>query len=154
MTLAWHDSPHGSLAGRLEALLGSFGNAKRNVAAYVALHTCHKLVPGYLLKMCSFCRAKQDAAERDAVSTELSSCKNVAALVEKQKHDAVREGALLRDEIVALRSKISNLTAERDVVRGTVEAEKAKVRDLEDLLQALRAKEHAALNAEQVSCDS
>jgi hypothetical protein len=33
--------------------------------------------------------------------------------VEKQKHDAVREGALLRDEIVALRGKVSNLGAER-----------------------------------------
>jgi hypothetical protein len=40
------------------------------------------------------------------------------ALVERQKHDAVREGALLRDEIVALRGKVSNVSAEK--VRAAV----------------------------------
>ena len=36
-------------------------------------------------------------------------------------------------------------------MRGKLEAEKSKLRDLEDLLQALRAKEHAAVNAEQAA---
>ena len=78
----------------------------------------------HLCKVCSRCfravysrcvssRAAQDAADREALNKELAACKNVAALVEKQKHDAVREGALLRDEIVALRGKVSNLGAER-----------------------------------------
>ena len=96
-------------------------------------------------------RVKQEAAEREALARELASCKNVAALVEKQKLEAVREGALLRDEIIALRGKMSNLTAEKDLTRAQQEAEKAKVRELEDLLQALRAKEHAALSAEQAA---
>jgi chromosome segregation ATPase len=94
-------------------------------------------------------RAKADASERESLHKELAACKNVAALVERQKSDAVREGALLRDEIVALRSQCANLTAEKDLVRGTLEAEKGKVRTLEDLLQSLRAKEHAAVHAEQ-----
>jgi hypothetical protein len=58
-------------------------------------------------------RANHDAADREALNKELVSCKNVAALVEKQKTDAVREGALLRDEIVALRGKVSNISAEK-----------------------------------------
>jgi|LauGreDrversion2_3_1035106.scaffolds.fasta_scaffold232870_2 hypothetical protein len=58
-------------------------------------------------------RAKQDATDKQAAARELASCKNVMALVEKQKHDAMREGALLRDEIVALRGKVSNLSAEK-----------------------------------------
>ena len=52
------------------------------------------------------------------MNRELASCKNVMALVERQKHDAVREGALLRDEIVALRGKVSNVSAEK--VRAAV----------------------------------
>ena len=36
-------------------------------------------------------------------------------------------------------------------MRSAVEAEKSKVRELEDLLQAMRAKEHAAVNAEQAA---
>eukprot|EP00802_Teleaulax_amphioxeia_P002899 Tamp_02902.p1 GENE.Tamp_02902~~Tamp_02902.p1 ORF type:complete len:1275 (+),score=395.64 Tamp_02902:191-3826(+) len=96
-------------------------------------------------------RSKQDAIDKEAVNRELASCKNVMALVERQKHDAVREGALLRDEIVALRGKVSNVSAEKDLLRSAVEAEKSKVRELEDLLQAMRAKEHAAVNAEQAA---
>lgn len=36
-------------------------------------------------------------------------------------------------------------------MRSMLEAEKGKLRDLEDLLQVLRAKEHAAVNAEQAA---
>jgi len=43
------------------------------------------------------------------------------------------------------------LAVSQDLVRGQMQSEKNKVRDLEDLLQALRAKEHAAVNAEQAS---
>ena len=39
----------------------------------------------------------------------------------------------------------------QDLLRSAVEAEKSKVRELEDLLQAMRAKEHAAVNAEQAA---
>jgi len=60
--------------------------------------------------------AKHEGAERESLKSELTSAKNVSALVEKQKHDALREGALLRDEIVALRTKISNLTAEKVLI--------------------------------------
>ena len=37
-------------------------------------------------------RAKHEAAERESLSKELAASKNVNALVEKQKHDAVRAG--------------------------------------------------------------
>jgi len=43
------------------------------------------------------------------------------------------------------------LAVSQDLVRSQMQTEKSKVRDLEDLLQALRAKEHAAVNAEQAS---
>ena len=39
----------------------------------------------------------------------------------------------------------------QDLLRSAVEAEKSNVRELEDLLQAMRAKEHAAVNAEQAA---
>jgi len=51
----------------------------------------------------------------------------------------VREGALLRDEIIALRGKIADLTAEKDLLRAQLEAEKGKGRELEGLLQVLLA---------------
>ena len=49
----------------------------------------------------------------------------------------MREGALLRDEIIALRGKIADLTAEKDLLRAQHEAEKGKGRELEDLLQVI-----------------
>ena len=92
-------------------------------------------------------RGRVDAAERDALGMELAASKNAAQVVEKQKGDAVREGALLRDEIVALRGKLANLGAEKDLLRGTLESEKSKARALEELVASMRLKEHSVLDA-------
>jgi hypothetical protein len=79
-------------------------------------------------------RAKQDASDKQAAARELESCKNVMALVEKQKHDAMREGALLRDEIVALRGKVSNLSAEKVRVASKTLRECNDVSYMEDAM--------------------
>jgi len=91
-------------------------------------------------------QAKREAAEVAAVHRELEASKGVSALLEQQKRDALRECALLRDEVVALRGRCEQAAAEKEVAFSRWEAERAKVRDLEEVLLGLRQRE-AGLSA-------
>ena len=56
-------------------------------------------------------------ADAAAMKQEIGACRNVAAILERQKQDSLREAALLRDEIVALRTKIEQRDVERAAPR-------------------------------------
>ena len=88
-------------------------------------------------------------ADSVAMKQELGSCRNVAALLERQKQELLREGALLRDEIVALRGKMEQRDVERAAQAEKLELERRRTQELEGVLQALRAREHASQEAER-----
>lgn len=54
---------------------------------------------------------------------------------QRGKQEIVREGALLRDEIVALRGKVSSLSGEKDILASKLDVERTRSKDLEDVLQ-------------------
>ena len=92
---------------------------------------------------------KQAVADASQQRQETHASSGALAVMERSKQEVIRESALLRDEIVALRNKVSTQSAERDVLMGRYEAERTRAKDLEDVLQALRAKEHSATLAEK-----
>lgn len=92
---------------------------------------------------------KQAVADASQQRQEIHASSGALAVMERSKQEVIRESALLRDEIVALRNKASAQAAERDVLMGRYEAERGRAKDLEDVLQALRAKEHSATLAEK-----
>ncbi len=88
-------------------------------------------------------------ADTVAMKQELGSCRNVAALLERQKQELLREAALLRDEIVALRGKLEQRDVERAAQAEKLDLERRRTQELEGVLQALRAREHASQEAER-----
>jgi hypothetical protein len=88
-------------------------------------------------------------ADSVAMKQELGSCRNVAALLERQKQELLREAALLRDEIVALRGKMEQRDVERAAQAEKLDLERRRAQEMEGVLQALRAREHASQEAER-----
>ncbi|EKX50848.1 hypothetical protein GUITHDRAFT_103437 [Guillardia theta CCMP2712] len=94
-------------------------------------------------------RSKAEAMNSRSSQEELQACKRMAAMLEKQKQDCVKEGCLLRDEIVALRVKLDQVGGEKDFLRSQLEEERGRRGELEGMMQQLRVKEHAAFQAER-----
>lgn len=89
-------------------------------------------------------------ADTAAMKQEIGACRNVAAILERQKQDLLREAALLRDEIVAQRSKIEQRDVERAAAAEKLDLERRRTQELEEVAQALRAKLCASQEAERV----
>ena len=89
-------------------------------------------------------------ADAAAMKQEIGACRNVAAILEWQKQDSLREAALLRDEIVALRTKIEERDVERAAAAEKLDLERRRTQELEEVAQAVRAKHCAAQEAERV----
>ena len=89
------------------------------------------------------------AADSAAMQQELAAGRNVASMLERQKHDVLREASLLRDEIVALRAKLEQRVVERAAAAEKLELERRRTQELEGVAQALRAKDHASQEAER-----
>eukprot|EP00960_Hanusia_phi_P004853 140472-Hanusia_phi.AAC.5 len=94
-------------------------------------------------------RNKAEAMSSRSSQEELQACKRMAAMLEKQKQECVKEGCLLRDEIVALRVKLDQAGGEKDYLRNQLEEERGKRGELESMLQELRVKGHASFQAER-----
>ncbi len=85
---------------------------------------------------------KTAAAEASAHRQEQQASSAALAMMERSKQEGIRENALLRDEIVALRAKVSSFSGEREVLMNKLDAEKARCKELEDILQ-VRALAHS-----------